>query len=478
MCLRFAMENSDVELQGEARNANIQSLQLDDSHSGNSVHGSVRADATEYSNQTQAILVVVASFALTFVGCGLNFAFGVYQELYESLDGPFEHASPAAIDLIGTLAVSFMTIGAPFASAWTKAFSPRTVSLVGGFILGLSNVLASFGQELWHFLLTQGVLFGIGTCLTYMPAVTTAPGWFDRRRGLALGIILSGTNIGGVVWAPLIRALNASIGFRNTLRATGAAGWILISVAALVLKWDPASERRWRAENQRSSRVGSLVRVPLVNWQVAKGRKFFAHATGAILQGAAYYAPIYFFSSYARTLGYSARAGANFIAVSNATNAVGKVVLGHAADRLGRMNTLALCTVLSAVTALGLWLPSTVIASNSARRTLYITFSITYGMFAGVYVSLFPASLVELFGVQHFASVNGFLYMLRGLGSLVGTPSAGSLIRSSGGAGGAGVYIPNSYERPSILTGVLLAGAGLSVFWARCESVGFRQWKA
>ena len=86
-----------------------------------------------------------------------------------------------------------------FASSWTKTSGARNVTLAGGIILGLSNVLASFGQQLWLFILTEGLLLGIGTCLSYTPAFTVSPGWFAARLGLAMGIILSGTGIGGVV---------------------------------------------------------------------------------------------------------------------------------------------------------------------------------------------------------------------------------------------------------------------------------------
>lgn len=96
------------------------------------------------------IFIVISSLALTFTGCGLNFAFGVYQELYETLHGPFKDASAAQIDLIGTLAVSVMTLSAPFASAWTRTYSPQTVTLAGGFLMAVSNIAASFGQKLWH----------------------------------------------------------------------------------------------------------------------------------------------------------------------------------------------------------------------------------------------------------------------------------------------------------------------------------------
>ena len=66
----------------------------------------------------------------------------------------------------------------------------------------------------------------------------------------------------------------------------------------------------------------------MVNWRVARSRKFVAQGLGAIFQAAAYYTPVFFFASYAHTLGYSATAGASFIALSNACNAVGKIVAG------------------------------------------------------------------------------------------------------------------------------------------------------
>lgn len=58
---------------------------------------------------------------INFTACGLLFGLGIYQALYETMvleDGtPFTSASSAEIDLIRTLSISLMTIGAPFAVA-------------------------------------------------------------------------------------------------------------------------------------------------------------------------------------------------------------------------------------------------------------------------------------------------------------------------------------------------------------------------
>jgi MFS family permease len=425
-----------------------------------------------------------------FTSCGINFAFGIYQELYESMSSssseeqnPFTGATPAQIDLIGTLAISLMTLGAPLASAWCKSYSPRTITFAGGFMFGLSCVLASFGKRLWHFILTQGVLLGCGVCLTYIPAMTVAPGWFTTHRGLAIGIVSSGTGVGGVVWAPLLRYLNNSMGFRDTLRLTGAVSFVLLSASAMALTWEPAFERRARLERQTSLRTTRFLATPLVDWQVARSRKFMAQCISASLQASAYYAPVFFFSAYARSLGYSAATGATFIALSNGSSAVGKIIIGHMADRMGRLNTLLLTTFISAITALGLWLPSTLSGGDRDGKNLFVAFAILYGIFAGAYISLFPTALVELFGVQHFASVNGFLYMARGLAALVGTPVAGVLIRGSSAAGAQGdLWTAKAYLKTSILIGALLTGATVGVAWMRIEAAisgsNRSRWKA
>jgi MFS family permease len=188
----------------------------------------------------------------------LIFSFGVYQALYEDLasqpNTPFTGASSAPIGLIGTLSVSLNTLGVPYVTTWTKLYSPRTVVCLGGLVYGVAIILPSFGQHPWHFTLTQGILQGIGTCMTFIPAVTVAPTWFDRRRGLAMGIIVSGTGVGGVIWAPTLRAMNDSIGFRNGLRVSGAVSGVLLVLAGLVMKWEPSFQDRVRMETQAANR--------------------------------------------------------------------------------------------------------------------------------------------------------------------------------------------------------------------------------
>ncbi|KAJ5622722.1 monocarboxylate transporter [Penicillium herquei] len=166
------------------------------------------------------LIIIIAAFMLNFSRCGLLFSFGIYQSLYEDMsqreNNPFTGASSVEISLIGSIAAALMKLGAPYVVAWCKYFSPQRVVCMGGIIYGVASVLSSFGRALWHFQLAQGLLIGIGTCLSFMPSMAVPPSWFGKYRGLNMGIISAGTGIGGLVWSPILTVCMQGIGFRDT----------------------------------------------------------------------------------------------------------------------------------------------------------------------------------------------------------------------------------------------------------------------
>lgn len=50
--------------------------------------------------------------------------------------------------------------------------------------------------QIWHLLLTQGFLYGVGSSMMYFPILSVAPEYFDQHRGSAMGVILSGAGVG------------------------------------------------------------------------------------------------------------------------------------------------------------------------------------------------------------------------------------------------------------------------------------------
>jgi hypothetical protein len=279
-----------------------------------------------------------------------------------------------------------------------------------------------------------------------------------------MGIVSAGTGIGGLVWAPALTGCIGRIGLRNTLRLSGCLATALICASGLVLCWKPTTGPPAAADKE-GSRLRRVWQIPLPSWQIVKQRKFVAHALGAICQSAAYYTPVFFTVSYAKTLGWDETSGANLAALGNACNAIGKMGVGFVADRIGRLNAFFLTTFISALSIFAFWVASTLVSSDQeAARALYIAFTTMYGLFASAYVSLFSPAMMELFGLEDFPRVSGVMFMLQGAAALVGTPLAGLLVHNE-----AISRSPKEYLSMAICVGALFTGAAFAVGWVRVE---------
>ncbi|CEJ91930.1 hypothetical protein VHEMI07612 [[Torrubiella] hemipterigena] len=424
-------------------------------------------------------LIIIAAFMLNFSGCGLLFSWGIYQAHYEEMskssNNPFSKATSADITLIGSIAASLTKLCAPLAVAWSKEFTPRAVILTGGILYGVASVLASFSKDLWQFQLTQGLLIGIATCLSFMPSMAVPPAWFNKNRALSMGVISSGTGIGGLVWSPILSICIRDLGYRDTLRLTGCVCSVLICISALALDWEPEMAGKFHAERSKGTLLSRLLYIQFPSKRVAFSRKFAAQSLNAALQSAAYYTPVFYIASYSKSLGYSDFQGSNFTSLSNACNAMGKIVVGFIADRIGRLDSFCITTLLSSVSTAGLWVPSSAIGNYNIllSRGLFIGFTVIYGLFASAYIGLFSPALFEIFGAKDQPRVVGFMYMLQGAAGLIGTPVAGALIRGQDAASP-----PGNYLHMAIFTGALMIASVMCVLWAWMEVLQERRNKS
>lgn len=84
-----------------------------------------------------------------------------------------------------------------------------------------SLLLASWASQIWHLFLTQGMVFGIGLGLIFVPVAAVVPHWFITKRSLASGISLAGAGIGGAIYSLAAAAMVRNLGLRLTYRILG-----------------------------------------------------------------------------------------------------------------------------------------------------------------------------------------------------------------------------------------------------------------
>lgn len=419
--------------------------------------GSSLQEINEENLRVPGMLVVLAGFVCNFMIFGISFTYGVFQDFYLSSQGPLYGESPSVVSLIGTIATSLTYMCGILHTNnhyFQKHTSPRMLVQCGTILVSLGLICTGFCNQLWQFIITQGVLFGVGSSLVYLPPVVCAPPYFSTNRGIAMGIIFAGTGIGGLVIGPFTNALISSVGWRWAVRILGFINLIVTSCVSILVKEHPMYRRIGNNSNGSVNLNENGSRT--LNIGLLTSRKFILQILGSGLQAAGYLIPLVYMSSYARTLGYSDKTGSIFIGVNNGINALFKIILGYCADRIGRINMIVICCLLSAASIFGLWLVP--------ERATYVSFVVIYGIVSGAIISLLPACLVELFGPANYKSMTGLMYLSRGIGNILGSPIAGLLIKRTSD----NVYLsPSSYRGTILYNGLMLTGNCFCFLWLR-----------
>ncbi|KAM0806104.1 monocarboxylate transporter [Usnea florida] len=411
-------------------------------------------------------VVRICAFFAVFQTIGPNLSYGVFQTFYTASDQsilyPQEGSNKALIAFIGTLAAGLTWGGSIYVNPLMSRFpNPKHLAVPGCLLMSTAFLLASFSTKTYHLLLTQGLLYGIGSSLLYFPLISIAPEYFDRRRGTAMGLILSAAGLGGVAFSLTIRALLDRVGARWTLRALSLENFLVsLSTALTALP----------------SRSANTPRPTLVNWTIARKPAFILQTLAALLQASGNFVPMTFTPEFSVAVGYTAAFGAVLLAVNNGVNAVSRVLTGVLADAWGRQNVLILSVVGSALSVLVLWMGAAhddremSTGTSGDKQGLWVAFVVLYGMLAGGYMALFPVTISEVFGIQAYASVNGFVYFVRGCGAAFGAPVGGQILGEGVGAG--------SYRRLIWYDGALLLGCSVCVLGVRgFDAVEKRRWR-
>ncbi|KAI0713111.1 monocarboxylate transporter [Cerioporus squamosus] len=402
-------------------------------------------------SQSYKCLLVLAGFMMTFHVIGINSIYGLFQEFYTSPETNVKGAEgqDALVSLVGTIGSGLTWSGSIFVNPMiSRVDNVKLISLSGAFIMSVGIFLASFCTELWQLYLTQGVLYGIGSSMYYFPLMSLTPAYFDRNRGAAMGIVLAGSGVGGLVLSPVFHILLTRLGIRWALESAGATGRTRVSMA------------------------------------LVKRGTFILQSFGAFLQAAGNTVPVYFLTTYSISiLSYSSSTGSLLLAVFTAVNSVARIAMGILADRVGRQNTMVLSVIFSAVSVFALWYDS--------DRGRFIAFVVLYGVLAGGYNALLPTTITEVYGVQNYSSVNGFIYFIRGLGALFGAPIAGVILGSHQRGAGASTSgsskmftmdaLRTRYNDVAVFDGALLLASGLCVAyvrWLDARDKGGWSWRA
>jgi MFS family permease len=296
--------------------------------------------------------------------------------------------------------------------------------MVGAVGLGSGFVGAGLAGNLWLFMLAQGLLLGLlGTSATFAPLVADTSLWFTRRRGIALGICMSGNYVAGAVWPPVIQHFIESAGWRPTYIGIGVFCLLTMLPLALVYRRRPPallplppapSAVAQRAAVQPSERPLGLSPLALQLLLCVAG----------VACCVAMSMPQVHIVAYCGDLGFGAARGAQMLSVMLGMGIVSRLVSGWLSDHIGGLYTLLLGSVLQGVALLMfLW--------ADGVSSLFLV-SAMFGLFQGGIVPSYALIVREYFTPKEAGARVGAVLMATLFGMALGGWMSGAIFDASG----------------------------------------------
>ncbi|VWX55193.1 MFS transporter [Novosphingobium sp. 9U] len=278
----------------------------------------------------------------------------------------------------------------------------RKVAICSTIGLSLSFVLlATISRTIGHFYAAWGCLavVSLGTLPTTYARVIT--GWFDRARGLALGIALAGTGVTGVLAPFYLNWVIGAYGWRVGYLAYGALP--LVIALPVLIAWLKEPERASQAA-RASEAAGASVRAALHDyrfWALALAALGLAAGTSGLMPNL-----VPLLSEH----GISKQSATTVMAAMAISVTGGRLLSGVLLDRL-RAPFVALIVVTPAVLALA------ALAQPGIELTTGIACGVTIGLVAGAEFDLVAYLIGRYFGRRHFSELYSIQYAIFGLGA-------------------------------------------------------------
>ncbi|KAK2038744.1 MFS general substrate transporter [Colletotrichum somersetense] len=378
----------------------------------------------------QGWLVVLGCFLVLFSSSGIMNSLGVFNAYIGSHQlADYDEGSTGWIFSVYTF---LCFAGGIFAGPLFDKNGPRQLILIGSVCHVASLMLLSVCTEYWHFMLSFGVLNGIGTSLLFNPSIATVGHWFYARRGLATGLATTGGVFGGIAFPLALNELFHRVGWPWAIRSIA---FICLFCCAMSLslvrsRLPPAKDSKRRPD-----------------FLILREPAFGLTTLSIFLLFFAGFIPLTYVPAYLLKEGFSSDFSFQILPIFNAASMVGRVTAGYWGDRIGIFNSNLVSIAISTIAVLAIWLP---FGSKTAGIVLFL---IIFGMASGNTTSISPVCIGKLCKTQSYGRYYATAYTVASIGGLIGIPIGGVMITATNG----------EFWGIIVLTGALNAVAFLAI---------------
>lgn len=333
--------------------------------------------------------------------------------------------------MVVATSVMFFTTGvlSPFVGPMLDTKSLRAFMAFGSLSLAAGFVLLSYSTQVWHVIAIYAVFISFGSLLLgALTAATLVARWFDRRRGLAMGIATIGTSVGGLLFPPLIQWLIDNMGWRTAMQYVAGSVLLLSTLPVLLLVKNKPQDMGLLPDGalelpSDTSNVEHHAQFAS-SASILKNKDFWCLAIVMGCLFGVYTALLSNFVPLAGSRGVESSDAAWLISVIAVSGMVGKLIFGSLADRIDLRHGLA--------TSIALIICSLLLLQMVSGFTLIAATCVALGLSAGGMLPVWAAMLATLFGPDNYGRVMGTMSPVLVPFMVLGAPLASSAFDNTG----------------------------------------------
>jgi len=363
-------------------------------------------------------VIVTICTLLMAITYGLMYSYGVFfKPLADHFD--WDRATVSSVYSVSLIMRGAISIGIGWLA---DRYGAVKLMVFCGFMIGMGLVLSSQVHALWQFFLTYALIEATGLSGTFSIATAVTSRWFIQNRGLALGIVSSGTGLGTLFIVPGAERLINNMDWSQAFIICGIAAGVITIVASLFLGRPPqsvSSTPRLLATTVAAPASQSTSPRDLTLVEAVHNPRMIIMITVFMFVFFCTQIVIVHLYNFATDIGINPMVAASFVSIIGIISIGGRLSMGIGADRIGIYNTLIFCCALLSV--------SLVCLIFTRELWAFYLFAVLFGFAYGGEVPQIPLLVSKFSGTKSMATLVGLTLFIGNIGGALGPWVAGKI---------------------------------------------------